>query len=114
MPWRFLAFAGASPGCCRSGGDIFLFFFSTVLESFSTIAAYEPHVYNSLYFAEQGRAIQNASGELVTGPPSIDLTQYGYPVVYGAVGLIILIASAGAWRAALRQTVSGRGVATSA
>lgn len=102
---------------------IFAFLLVSIgFESIPSAAKWEPiHIYNALYFDERqamdrtNRVVQgtplmrvDADGNQIPWSPKFDLTQHGYPIVYGSIAAMIVMASLAAWRGALRSGGFGR------
>ena len=89
---------------------LFIFFLSAfVFEVIPGAANFEPvRVYNELFFDEILAPYRVQVGEAGPRPPIFDLTQHGYPFVYGGIAAIIVIASVTGWFGALRSSGLGQ------
>ena len=85
-----------------------MFVFSFVTSYFPALTDFEPiNVYNALFFDERVAPTVMRVGELIPRASVFDLTQHGYPLVYGGLAAVTLLAALAAWRGALRPAGLG-------
>jgi hypothetical protein len=90
--------------------SLFIFFLLPfAFDAIPGAANFEPmHVYNELFSDEIPSPYQVLAGEGGPKQPIFDLARHGYPVVYGGIAAMIVIASVVGWFGALRSSGLGR------
>jgi ABC-type transport system involved in multi-copper enzyme maturation permease subunit len=91
------------PVFAAAAAVLFFFLVSIAFDAIPGGAEFAPiNVYNHLFWEKS----------IAAGEGRLDLTRHGYPIVYGGMAALIVLASVAAWRGALRPySFGGRGQA---